>query len=211
MNVEHRTFNIEGLMGKDEEKRIGIPCLTREVCFSFEVGRSMFDVRRSCAALDSGPRLTTCRGRFRQAVSFLIIAVCLFFLGSGKPWAASEETGDKSSPPGGRDPFAYPAKILKEMALAKKPEGKPGAEAPAAAKVYTLSGILWTERGGVASINRQILRQGETLDEYRVTRIDRNKVILKKEGEKEISLNLFQSPVVITEHRESRSPKKKKN
>jgi hypothetical protein len=32
MNVEHRTFNIEGLM---------------EVGLSFEVGRSMFNVRRS--------------------------------------------------------------------------------------------------------------------------------------------------------------------
>ena len=96
------------------------------------------------------------------------------------------------------------------MSLAKKPDGKPGTEARPAAKVYTLSGILWTERGGVASINRRILREGETLDEYRVTRIDRDKVILKKEGE-EVVLNLLQSPVVITEHRESLSFKKKKN
>ncbi len=135
--------------------------------------------------------------------------VCLFFLGSGKPWAASEETDGKSSPPGGRDPFAYPAKILKEMALAKKPEGKPGAEAPAAAKVYTLSGILWTERGGVASINQRILREGETLDEYKVTRIEPGKVVLKKTDE-EIVLNLFQSPVVITRHEDRFQVKSKR-
>ena len=85
------------------------------------------------------------------------------------------------------------------MAPAKKPEGKPGAEAPAAAKVYTLSGILWTERGGVASINQRILREGETLDEYKVTRIEPGKVVLKKTDE-EIVLNLFQSPVGITRH-----------
>jgi hypothetical protein len=129
----------------------------------------------------------------------LIIAVCLFFPGLGKPWAAPEESVDKSLSPGGRNPFAYPAKILKEMALAKKPEGKPGAEAPAAAKIYTLSGILWTDRGGVASINQRILREGETLDEYKVTRIEPGKVILKKSDE-EMVLNLFQSPVVITRH-----------
>ena len=85
------------------------------------------------------------------------------------------------------------------MALAKKPEGKPGAEAPTAAKMYTLSGILWTERGGVASINQRILREGETLDEYKVTRIEPGKVVLKKSDE-EMVLNLFQSPVVITRH-----------
>jgi hypothetical protein len=34
-------------MGKEEETEIGVPCSAREVCFSFEVGRSMFDVRRS--------------------------------------------------------------------------------------------------------------------------------------------------------------------
>ena len=141
---------------------------------------------------------------------FLMIAVCLLFSGLGKPWAAPEESVDRSPSPGGRNPFSYPAKILKELALAKKPDGKPGAEAPPAAKIYTLSGILWTERGGVASINHRILREGETLDDYKVTRIDQNKVILKKEGE-EIVLNLFQSPVVITEHRESLSLKKKKN
>ena len=135
----------------------------------------------------------------RIILNFFIIAVCLFFPGLGKPWAASEETVDKSLSPVGRNPFAYPAKILKEMALAKKPEGKPGAEAPTAAKIYTLSGILWTERGGVASINQRILREGETLDEYKVTRIEPGKVILKKMGE-EIVLSLFQSPVVITRH-----------
>jgi hypothetical protein len=39
--------NIEGLLGKDEETEIGASCSAMEVCFSSEVGRSMFDVRRS--------------------------------------------------------------------------------------------------------------------------------------------------------------------
>jgi hypothetical protein len=47
LNIEHRTPNIECLMGKDEETGIGVPCSAIAVCFSFEVGRSMFDVRRS--------------------------------------------------------------------------------------------------------------------------------------------------------------------
>jgi hypothetical protein len=137
--------------------------------------------------------------RSKIVVNLLLIAGFLFLSGIGKPWAAPEETVDKSPSPGGRNPFAYPAKILREMASAKKPEGKPGAEAPGGAKMYTLSGILWTDRGGVASINQRILREGETLDEYKVTRIEPGKVVLKKSDE-ELVLNLFQSPVVITRH-----------
>jgi hypothetical protein len=34
-------------MGKDEEIEIGVECLVLEVSFSFDVGGSMFDVRRS--------------------------------------------------------------------------------------------------------------------------------------------------------------------
>ena len=142
-------------------------------------------------------------------VNLLLIAGFLFFSGIGKSWAAPEEKGDRSLSPGGRNPFAYPAKILKEMALAKKPEGKAGAEAPAAAKVYTLSGILWTERGGVASINQRILREGETLDEYKVTRIEPGKVVLKKSDE-ELILNLYQSPVVVTRQEDRAQSKSKR-
>jgi hypothetical protein len=145
----------------------------------------------------------------RSIINLFLIAVCLFFSGSGKVWAAPEQTVDKSPAPGARNPFAYPAKILKEMALAKKPEGKPGSEAPTAAKIYTLSGILWTEKGGVASINKQILREGETLDEYRVTRIEPGRVVLKKADE-EIVLNLFQSPVGINPHDDRFQFKRKK-
>jgi hypothetical protein len=142
-------------------------------------------------------------------VNLLLIAGFLFLSGIGKPWAASEETDAKSPSSGGRNPFAYPAKIIKEMAPAKKPEGKPGAETTAAAKVYTLSGILWTDRGGVASINQRILREGETLDEFKVTRIEPGKVVLKKSDE-EIVLNLFQSPVVITRHEDRFQFKRKR-
>jgi hypothetical protein len=145
----------------------------------------------------------------RITIKFLVIAVCLFFPGSGRSWAAPEETVDRSPAPGARNPFAYPAKILKEMTLSKKPDGKPGSAAPTAAKVYTLSGVLWTEKGGVASINQQILREGETLDEYRVNRIEPGRVVLKKADE-EIVLNLFQSPVVITPHDDRFQFKRKK-
>jgi hypothetical protein len=34
-------------MGKDEETEIGVECSVLKVSFSFDVGRSMFDVRRS--------------------------------------------------------------------------------------------------------------------------------------------------------------------
>ncbi len=139
----------------------------------------------------------------------IIIAAWLFFPSSGQSWAASEETIDKAPSLQGRNPFAYPGKILKEMALAKKPEGKPGAEAPAPGKMYTLTGILWTERGGVASINHRILQEGETLDEFKVTRIEPGRVVLKKSDE-EMVLNLFQSPVVVTPHEDRSAVKKKR-
>jgi hypothetical protein len=34
-------------MGKDEETEIGVKCSVFDIRFSFDVGRSMFDVRRS--------------------------------------------------------------------------------------------------------------------------------------------------------------------
>ena len=34
-------------MGKDEETEIAVECSLLDVCFSFDVGRSMFDVGRS--------------------------------------------------------------------------------------------------------------------------------------------------------------------
>jgi hypothetical protein len=128
----------------------------------------------------------------------------LLTFGGGAALAAPPE----GSPATGKNPFAYPPRILKEMAAGKAPGGKEVSGPKSPQREYSLSGVLWTEKGGVASINRRILREGEMLDEYRVARIEPNKVILKKEGE-EIVLNLFQSPVVITEHREQRSTKKK--
>lgn len=109
-----------------------------------------------------------------------------------------------------RNPFAYPQRIMKELAsLPKSGDGKTPAAAKTPQMEYALSGILWTDKGGVASINRRIVQEGEMLDGYRVFRIDRNKVVLKKEGE-EMVLNLFQSPVVITEPRDHQPPTKKK-
>jgi hypothetical protein len=136
----------------------------------------------------------------------------LFLLLWGFPLSAAQGAPAGSGPVEAdiseRNPFAYPPRILKEMAQKPSGGGKTPAGAKESPKEYALSGILWTEKGGVASINRRIVREGEMLDEYRVFKIDRNKVVLKKEGE-EIVLNLFQSPVVITEH-EHRSINKRK-
>jgi hypothetical protein len=46
LNVEHRTSNIECLMGKDEETVIGSPCSAMGVFFDSRLGvrSSMFDV-----------------------------------------------------------------------------------------------------------------------------------------------------------------------
>ena len=95
------------------------------------------------------------------------------------------------------------------MALARAGDGKETAVVKAPPKVFSLTGILWTEKGGVASINQLILREGESLEGYRVTRIEKNKVVLKKEDE-EIVLNLYQSPVAVTQHPVNPSPRKEK-
>ncbi len=41
------TFNTECLMEKDEETEVAVNCSLLAVCFSFDVGRSMFDVHLS--------------------------------------------------------------------------------------------------------------------------------------------------------------------
>jgi hypothetical protein len=61
MNIEHRTSNVEWEKMKKqnydlEEKlleytEIAIECLVLDFRFSFDVGRSMFDVRRSSLQL----------------------------------------------------------------------------------------------------------------------------------------------------------------
>ncbi|MEA3385562.1 MAG: hypothetical protein U9Q89_03825, partial [Thermodesulfobacteriota bacterium] len=40
---------------KDEETEIAIECSVLDICFSFDVGRSMFDVRRSSFNVTSEP------------------------------------------------------------------------------------------------------------------------------------------------------------
>ena len=42
-------------MGKDEETEIDVECSVLDVCFLFDVGSSMFDVRRSSFNLKSSP------------------------------------------------------------------------------------------------------------------------------------------------------------
>jgi hypothetical protein len=48
----------------------------------------------------------------------------------------------------------------------------------------------------VAAINQKIVKEGELVQEYRVARIERDRVVLKKEKE-EVVLPLAQSPLVI--------------
>jgi len=62
LNVEHRTSNIECLMGREEETETGVPGSALEVCFSFEVGRSMFNVRRSFNTKDENLEFSSFAG-----------------------------------------------------------------------------------------------------------------------------------------------------
>jgi type II secretory pathway component PulC len=113
-----------------------------------------------------------------------------------------------------RNPFAYPPRVAQTLILQKRaaergnPPGTPdGSSQPAT--VFILNGILWTDRGGVASINQKIFREGESLEGYKIVKIERQKVILKKEGE-EIRLHLAQSPLEVKTHDPQPLSKKKR-
>jgi len=113
-----------------------------------------------------------------------------------------------------RDPFAYSPKVAQTLMLQRRaaekgiqPGTPDGSSQPAGA--FALNGILWTEKGGVASINQKILREGESLEGYKITKIERQKVILKKEGE-EIRLHLAQSPLEVKTHDPQPLSKKKR-
>ncbi len=54
MNVQHRMFN-----GKDEETEIAVKRPALDVCFSFDVGCSMFNVRRSSLKTTQGYGMTS--------------------------------------------------------------------------------------------------------------------------------------------------------
>lgn len=135
----------------------------------------------------------------------------------GWPVRSQDQMGTAPSPSqrgAERNPFTYPPKVAQTLILQKRaaergnPPGTPdGSSQPAAA--FTLNGILWTEKGGVASINQKIFREGESLEGYKIIKIERQKVILKKEGE-EISLHLAQSPLEVKTHDPQPLSKKKR-
>lgn len=113
-----------------------------------------------------------------------------------------------------RNPFAYPPKVAQSLMLQRRaaergiaPGSPDGSPQPVVA--FTLNGILWTEKGGVASINQKIFREGESLEGYKIITIERQKVILKKEGE-EIRLHLAQSPLEVKTHDPQPLSKKKR-
>lgn len=56
-------------------------------------------------------------------------------------------------------------------------------------KGMSLEGIIYTREDPVAIINSEVLRQADQIGEYVVLKIEREKVILKKEG-KEYNLKL---------------------
>jgi len=49
-------------MGREEETETGVPGSALEVCFSFEVGRSMFNVRRSFNTKDENLEFSSFAG-----------------------------------------------------------------------------------------------------------------------------------------------------
>ncbi len=71
----------------------------------------------------------------------------------------------------GRDPF-FEQGITEEEKVSGEPVGEE----------LTLKGILWSERKPVALINMQAVNEGESVSGYVVVDIQKDKVILRKDG-----------------------------
>ena len=78
----------------------------------------------------------------------------------------------------GRDPFALPGRRAEGTVIS---DGE-----------FHLSAIIYRAGRGLAIINNQILRKGDTIDGYRVLVIKKDRVVLRgAQGEQELRVNKF--------------------
>lgn len=109
---------------------------------------------------------------------FLIVILALSLV---LPYALGVEVF-KYDPKNKRDPFIP----LVDKGGNLLPEIRPVTEVVE----FNLEGIVWSAYGdSYAIINGAVLRDGEIIGDYKVERVERSKVILRKDGEEEV-LNL---------------------
>jgi hypothetical protein len=105
----------------------------------------------------------------------LNIAECGLFLG-----VAAQAQGLSD----GRNPFAFPAGVLKGADGLKKEGAGPEKAGQVSTPVFRLTTILISGRTRVAGLNGILLREGDELNGYRLTDIETRQVILSRGKEK---------------------------
>lgn len=98
--------------------------------------------------------------------------------------------------PDGRDPFAYPAGVLKGVGLQKKEGTGPEKAEKESAPVFRVTTILVSGQTRVAAINGVLLRKGDELSGYRIAEIEEKQVILSR-GKEKLVLKMDQEEKVF--------------
>ncbi len=83
-----------------------------------------------------------------------------------------EQQSERAKMKWGRDPFFEEGVVIEEEGVREVPAG----EEP------SLKGILWSEKNPIALINMQSVTIGESVSGYVVVDIQRDKVVLRKDG-----------------------------
>ncbi|MBA4394648.1 MAG: hypothetical protein C0407_13940 [Desulfobacca sp.] len=102
-----------------------------------------------------------------------------------------------------RNPFTFPAGVLKGEGLQNKEGGGPERPEKEAAPVFRLTTILISGQTKVAAINGMLLRKGEELSGYRIVEIEEKQVTLLR-GKEKLVLRLDGEEKVFQKKMESK-------
>lgn len=91
-----------------------------------------------------------------------------------------------------RDPFLSLGDKIK---LSQKPEQE---DTPVLPYPIVVNGIIWTEKSPVAIINNDIVQEGSDWRDFKVDKIEKDKVILKRRESE------FEIPLVLEEEDETK-------
>ncbi len=99
-------------------------------------------------------------------------------LGSSRPKIDLEESAAK---PWGRDPFVRTGTVSPRNAVPSSPTAY---QSPTRSAIWILTGIVYSSTSPLAYINQKAVRVGDIVDQARVVKIDKNKVVLEHNGDR---------------------------
>ena len=148
-------------MNEVVRKRIVYSVLAAAVLF----GLYNFTIGKKAASLPPGPG---------QSPSVAVVDT----LGSSLPKIDLEESAAKAW---GRDPFVHSSNASQRNAALITPTTR---QSPARSAVWILTGIVYSSTSPLAYINQKAVRVGDMVDQARVVKIDKNKVVLEHNGDR---------------------------